>query len=110
MTTIDDSSSSDRAASLRSQGSGREWAPTHAGCALGVRRTVAALDAASIPIAARRAPLGSHEQDAEEPAAGHQPRQLQELLLAGAVGPADQRDRVHAGGGRRVLAEQLEPG
>jgi hypothetical protein len=50
------------------------------------------------------------EEHAEEPTTRHQPGKLDELLFARLMSFADECDRVHARGGRGVLAEQLEPG
>ena len=40
----------------------------------------------------------------------HELRQSDQIILARVVRPADQRHRVHAGGGGRVLPEQLDRG
>jgi len=50
------------------------------------------------------------EQHTHETAARHQTGKLHELLLARAVGLSHERDRIHARGRGRVLAQQLEPG
>ena len=84
MTTIDDSSSSDRTVRDLEPPFGHRWFWL---CAGAQHKAHVALGSSS-----------AHEQHAEEATMWHELRELDQLALAAMVGAADQRDGVHARG------------